>query len=351
MSTPRVDLGPGRRTVRLAGDRLSGVLVTRSLLLALAAFVGCVVVFVIAIGTGDYPIPPERVIAILTGQEGGFPAMVVLEWRLPRAVGAAVFGAALAVSGALLQSLTRNPLGSPDILGFNAGAYTGALIAIGWFGGSLAVTTVSAFLGGIGAALLIVLLAHRRGVTGFRFLVIGIAVSSALVGLNTLLLLRMSSIIATVASFWGQGTLENLRWEQVGIMTAAITVVLGGAALLSPSMRQLELGDDVATATGVHRGPIRLGLLLASVTLTAIVTSVCGPIVFIALAAPHIARIFSAASGTSLFAAGAVGALLLSISDLVASRLLPVSLPAGVVTVVVGGAYLIWLIIREARRA
>lgn len=348
--TRPVDFGPGRRTIRTARDRLSGVVNVRAVTVAAVCLLGCVAIFFVALATGDYPIDLATLFDVVRGRETGFPAMVVLEWRLPRAVGAVVFGIALGISGALLQSVTRNPLGSPDVIGFNAGAFTGALIAINWLGGSLGTTAALALAGGLTAAAAVYLLAYRRGVSGFRFVVVGVAVSSALIAVNTLLLLRMSTVMATVASIWGQGTLENLRWEQLTPMTAAILPAVVAAVWLAHGMRQLELGDDLARGTGVTAERLRLGLLLLSVVLTAIVTSVCGPIAFVALAAPHIARLATGSAGTPILGAAAVGALLLSGSDFVASRLLPVSVPVGVVTVIVGGIYLVWLITREARR-
>lgn len=345
-----VDFGPYRRAIRVADGRLSGVVNVRAMIVVGACFLGCCVTFVVALATGAYPIEFATFAAVVRGRETGFPATVVLEWRLPRALAATVFGAALGIGGAVLQSITRNPLGSPDVIGFNAGAFTGALIAINWFGGSLGATTALALTGGLSAAAIVYLLAYRRGVSGFRFVVVVVAVSAALTAVNTLLLLRMSTVLATVASIWGQGTLENLRWAQVAPMTAAIFSLVLVGAWFGAGRRQLELGDDVARATGVAVERLRLTLLIWSVLLTAIVTSVCGPIAFVALAAPHIARLATGSSGTPVLGAAAIGALLLSGSDLAASRLLPVSVPVGVVTVILGGLYLVWLVLRQARR-
>jgi iron complex transport system permease protein len=344
-----VDFGVSRRPVRL-GSHLSGIVNTRGVLLIVFSVVACVVVTVSAIVLGDYPVPLHQVAAILSGTDYGFANTVVLDWRLPRAVAAIVFGAALGVSGAIFQSVTRNALGSPDVIGFNAGAYTGAIISIGFLGGSQLTTTLLALAGGAAAALVVYGLAFRRGVSGTRFVVIGIAVSLALIALNSLLVLRMSQQVATAAVMWGQGTLENIRWHQVAPMCATLAAILMFAAILSGSMHQLELGDDTASATGIRVEPTRLALIAVGVALTAVVTSVCGPIAFVALAAPHLARLVAGSAGTSLTSAAATGALLLSACDLAAQHLLPVAIPVGVVTVVVGGAYLAWLITWKLRR-
>jgi iron complex transport system permease protein len=345
----RVDFGSNRRPIRL-GKGVSAIVNTRGVLLILTSVTGCALVTVAAIALGDYPVPPAQIIPILSGADLGFASTVVVEWRLPRVAAAVVFGAALGSSGAIFQSVTRNALGSPDIIGFNAGAFTGAIISIGYLGGSHATTTLLALAGGGAAAFLVYALAFRRGVSGTRFVVIGIAVSMTLIAFNTLLVLRMDQQVATAAMTWGQGDLENIRWHQVMPTCATLAIVTVCAAMLSGRMRQLELGDDAASATGVRIEPVRLALIVVGVALTAVVTSVCGPIAFIALAAPHLARLAAGSAGTSLTSAAAVGALLLSSCDLAAQHLLPADLPVGVVTVVVGGAYLGWLITWKLRR-
>jgi iron complex transport system permease protein len=344
-----VDFGVGRRPIRLGG-RVSAIVNTRGALLVIASAISCILVMLAAIVLGDYPVALDRIIPILSGAELGFSNTVVLEWRLPRAVAAVVFGAALGISGAIFQSVTRNPLGSPDVIGFNAGAFTGAIVSIGFLGGAQSTTTLLALAGGGAAAFLVYGLAFRRGVSGTRFVVIGIAVSLALVALNTLLVLRLEQQVATAAMTWGQGDLEDIRWQQVVPMWAILAAVTAFAALLGSRMRQLELGDDAARATGVRVEPVRVALIAVGVALTAVVTSVCGPIAFVALAAPHLARLAAGSAGTSLIGAAAVGALLLSVCDFAAQHLLRVDIPVGVVTVVLGGAYLLWLITWKLRR-
>ncbi|MFV2175666.1 FecCD family ABC transporter permease [Actinomadura sp. LOL_016] len=345
----RVDFGARRKPIRLGG-RVSAVVNTRAVLLILAGVIGCVLMTVAALMLGDYPVPLDQVVSILSGADLGFANTVVLQWRLPRAVAAIVFGAALGISGAIFQSVTRNVLGSPDVIGFNAGAFTGAIVSIGFLGGAQATTTLLALAGGGTAAFLVYALAFRGGVSGTRFIVIGIAVSMGLTAFNSLLVLRMEQRVATIAMTWGQGDLENIRWQQVGPMCVLLAVVVACAALLSGRMHQLELGDDTARATGVRIEPVRLALIAVGVALTAVVTSVCGPIAFVALAAPHLARLVAGSAGTSLTSAAIVGAVLLSTCDLAAQHLLTVDIPVGVVTVVVGGTYLVWLITWKLRR-
>lgn len=342
-----VDFGPWRRTAGIGGSRV--IVNTRVALLIVAALGGGLVAFLLAVALGEFPVSLGEVLAIIGGADHGFANTVVLEWRLPRAVAGLVFGAALGVSGAIFQSITRNPLGSPDVIGLGVGAYTGALVAILLFGGGTAVTPF-ALVGGLGTAFVVYLLSYRRGLSGIRFVVVGIAVSSALTAVNTILMLRLSTRFATMVSIWGQGTLVDVRWAEVAPVGIVVILLLSVAALLSPALHQLELGDGAASATGVRIERTRVALIAVGVLLTAIVTSIAGPVAFVALVAPQVARLLGGASGVTLAGSAATGALLFSASDVIGAHLLPVPVPVGVVTGVLGGFYLLWLILREARR-
>jgi len=348
----RVDFGPDRRIVRV-GRRgaLSGVVNTRVVVLAAAATVLCAAVFFVAVANGSYSVPLDELQRILTGGGHRFATTVVLDWRLPRALSATVFGTALGVSGAVFQSLTRNPLGSPDIIGFNTGAYTGALVAIIGFGGATWITIGFAMAGAIVTALFVFLLASRDGLSGYRFVVVGIGVAAVLTAVNSLIVLRAETRIAMFATVWGQGSLEDLRWEQALPAILLIAVLLPMTALAARGLRRLELGDDNARALGTRLEAARLPLILLAITLTAVVTSVCGPIAFLALAAPQIARLLTRSAGVTLVGSAAVGAVLLSASDVVAAQLLPEAVPVGIVTVMAGGGYLVCLLIRQIRRS
>ncbi|WP_428829338.1 FecCD family ABC transporter permease [Paraoerskovia marina] len=325
--------GPSRGTVTA---------VVLGLLLALLALV--------AMGLGDYPLGPVEVLRALVSDQG-FDTVVVTEWRLPRVLAALVFGAALGVSGALFQSLTRNPLGSPDVIGFSTGSFTGVLVFTIIFGGSTLGTTGGAIVGGLATALVVYLLAYRRGIQGFRLIVVGIAVTAMLHSFNVWLLLQVQTEVAMSASIWAAGTLSLVGWERLlpaAVMLAVLVPVVLGVA---GPLRQLELGDDAAAAHGVRVEPARLVILVVGVSLTAIVTATTGPIAFVALAAPQVARRIARSAGLPLGHAALVGAMLLLAADVVAQHLLPTALPVGVVTVVLGGIYLLNLLVREARRA
>lgn len=296
-------------------------------------------------------VTPGEAFDVLTGKADGLSVTVVLSWRLPRVVAALLIGAALGVAGAIFQSLTRNPLGSPDVIGFNTGAYTGVLIVMFAGVGSFAATATGAMVGGLLTAAAVYLLSLRSGSTGLRMVVVGLGISAMLSALNRWLIRSAELDAAMTAATWGAGTLNGLRWPQVISGAVALVVLLFAAALLIERLGLLEMGDDAAQGLGLSLQATRLWLLVVGVGLTAFATAVAGPISFVALAAPHIARALTKGSRVSLWAVATTGALVLATADLAAQRLFaPTQLPVGVVTVAIGGIYLATLLAKEARR-
>jgi iron complex transport system permease protein len=294
---------------------------------------------------------PAKVFAALTGSSGG-SSVVIREWRLPRVLACLVFGAALGAAGAVFQNVTRNPMGSPDVIGLDAGAYTGALIAITVLSGTSAQLTVSSLAGGVLAAAAVYLLSSGGGLSGLRLVVIGIAVNAVLTAFNSWIVLRAELEVAIAAVGWSAGSLNGVDWEDVRIPFAVIAVLLVLLVLRSHALHQDALGTALAVTTGVGVDRLRLHLVLIGVGCTATVTAVAGPIAFIALAAPQIGRRLARAPGVPLLPAALTGAVLLQGADLVARVLLaPVALPVGVVSTAIGGCYLIWLLTKEVRRA
>jgi iron complex transport system permease protein len=346
-----IDFGRPTRVLRLLDGRLTVRLDTRVLFLVSIMTVLAILVTLIVLSSGEYPVPVPDVFSALMGQAEGRIHMVVVDWRLPRALLALLLGAALGMSGAIFQSLTRNPLGSPDIIGFNSGAYTGALIVIIGFSGNYYQIAGGALLGGVVTALAVYLLAWRRGVEGFRLIIVGIGMSAMLSSLNTWLMLRADLEVAMAAAVWGAGSLNGLGLDKLWPTLLVLGIFIPAAFILGRPMKQLEMGDDAARALGVLVEPVRLTLLLLGVALTATATAVAGPIAFVALAAPQIARRVTGAAGVAMLPSAAMGALLLAVADLLAQRMFaPTQLPVGVVTVSIGGIYFVWLLVREARR-
>ncbi|MFJ7212933.1 FecCD family ABC transporter permease [Amycolatopsis sp. NPDC098790] len=293
---------------------------------------------------------PARVFAALGGAGGG-PGVVIREWRLPRVLAGLVFGAALGLAGAIFQNVTRNPLGSPDVIGLDAGAYTGALVAITVLSGTPAQLTIGSVLGGAVAAAAVYLLSSGGGLSGLRLVVIGIAVNAMLTALNSWIVLRAELEVAIAAVGWQAGSLNGVGWDDVGVPFAVLAGFFVLLATRAPAVQQAALGGALAVTTGVRWDRLRLQLVLIGVGCTATVTAVAGPIAFIALASPQIGRRLARTPGVGLLPAALTGAALLAGADLVAQVLLaPVALPVGVVSTAIGGCYLIWLLTKEVWR-
>ena len=330
---------------RLVSGRVRARLVGVTAVLALV----CVVLSVVALGLGEIRISAVDVVRALVSPTDPVQRMLVTEWRLPRIELALLLGAALGVAGAVMQSLTHNPLGSPDIIGFDAGAYTGAILTIVAVGSTAAVIP-GAVVGGLVTAVVVYLLAYRQGVAGFRLIVIGIAVTAMLGALNAYLLLKSDLWTAQMAAIWGAGSLNGLDQADVRVAVPALALMAVPILLARRAMSALELGDDAARAAGIAINRNRLLLMFGAVGCSAVVTALAGPIAFVALAAPQLVRRLTRAPGVQLVPAAAMGATLLLACDLVALHAFPAVLPVGLLTVVLGGAYLIWLLIVQSRQ-
>ncbi|UGQ11400.1 iron chelate uptake ABC transporter family permease subunit [Yinghuangia sp. ASG 101] len=343
----RVDFG--RRTLRWRRLGLRVRFDVRTILVSAALGAAAIAVALLSLVTGDYEMSLGEAIGAIGDPDAGFAYTVVNEFRMPRILAALLFGAALGAGGAIFQSITRNPLASPDIIGMSAGSHTGALVVLTWIGGSFQQVALGSVIGGLGTAALVYVLAYSRGVQGYRMIVAGIAVAAMLTSLNTWLLLRAEHDTAVMASVWNIGTLNGTSWSQVRGSALTIGVLLALAGVMARGMRQLELGDEAARAHGVRVEPVRVALILVAVGLTATVTAVAGPIAFVALAAPQIGIRLARSAGMSLLPAATTGALLLCSADFVAQHVLPEQMPVGIVTVVLGGVFLVWLLIHETR--
>ncbi len=322
----------------------------RAVLVTSALAITAVALAVVGLTRGDYPLTLPELARALTG-DGGFATTVVIGWRLPRVAAALALGAALAVAGALFQSLTRNPLGSPDVVGFSTGSYTGVLVATTVIGPGSVSTVVAALAGGLLTAVVVYALAYRDGVQGFRLIIVGVATAALLHAVNTWLLLRAQTEVAMTASIWGAGSLGLVGWARVGPALGLLAALGVGVVVASPLLRQLELGDDLAASHGVRVEPARLVILGLGVALTATATATAGPIAFVALSSPQVARRLVGGAGLPLVASALTGSALLLGADLVTQHVLPTELPVGVVTVVLGGAYLLALLVGRVRTA
>ncbi|GAA1621437.1 iron chelate uptake ABC transporter family permease subunit [Actinoplanes couchii] len=315
----------------------------------MGAAIATLLISVFSLGTGDFEIAPADVVTTLFGEGNPAHEFIITELRLPRLITAILVGAALAASGAVFQSLVRNPLGSPDMLGVTNGASTAALTVV-ILGGTSTQLSVAAVLGGLAATLLIQLIAGRA-LHGFRFILVGIGMAAILTGISGYLLTRGVQMENARALLWLTGSLDGRDWGQAVPMAIVLVLVLPVLLLAcGPGLRILEMGDDSASALGVPVPLLRNGALLSAALLVSFAAASAGPVNFVALIAPHLAKRLTRAPGPNLVPSIAVGALLLTGADFLAQHLLEdQSLPVGVVTGLVGGGYLVWLLTTERR--
>ncbi len=330
--------------VRFAGDRVAVRVQRRPLVVSALLAAACVALGIAGIALGDFPLSVGDVLRTLAGQGEPGNDFIVSTLRLPRVLTAILVGAAFGVSGAIFQSIARNPLGSPDVVGFTTGSATGALLVIIAVGAGTAQIAAGAAAGGLVAAVAVYLLAFRGGVQGYRLVLVGIGVSAMLLSVNAYLITRASRQDAYVAAHWLVGSLNGRGWEHVYPVAAAVAVLLPVAFLLSRRLAMLELGDDAAKALGIPVERTRLAMVLLAVALVAVATASTGPVAFVALAAPQIARRLTGTAVPGLAGAALMGAVIMLASDLAAQHLFGVPLPVGVATGVVGGLYLAWLL-------
>lgn len=305
---------------------------------------------VLLIGTGDFDIAPGDVVRTLLGS--GTPAheFIINDLRLPRVLVAVLVGAALGTSGAVFQSVSRNPLGSPDVLGFGYGSAVGALAVIVLFHGSAAEVAVGALVGGLVAGLAVYLLAYKQGIHGYRLVLVGIGASAMLIAVIQYLLTKAQLVEATSAMVWLTGSLAGRDWAQVWPLLATCAVLFPLVLGQSRALRMIEMGDDAAYAVGVRVERTRLLLMVVAILLTTAASAAAGPISFVALAAPQLARRLTRSPGAGLLTGALMGALLVLVSDWASQRAFGADqLPVGVVTGLVGGVYLLWLLVTERK--
>ncbi|MEX8058515.1 FecCD family ABC transporter permease [Microbacterium sp. 16-032] len=321
--------------------RYALVLVGTLVVAAIAAVVG--------LTTGSFQASLGQVASALTGEGDGRTSVVVVGLRVPRILAALAIGAALGMAGAVFQTLARNPLASPDIVGFSAGSATGALVGLTLLAPA-ASPAAGAWIGGLLTVVVVMAIARSVGVSRERTILAGIALSTLLSAVNDYLLTRAPLEIARNATQWLHGSLAATSLDDVALLLASIGILSLVLIVVYRDFRALELGDDTAVALGVRTGRVRLVLIVVAAILTGTATAVAGPIGFIALAAPQLARRTMGTSGIPLVGSAVTGAAVLLVADVTAQRALaPLQIPVGLLTAVVGGAYLFWIVSRRRR--
>lgn len=330
----------------------SFIIEKRAVTVTIAFATATVVAAILAVTFGRLHIPYSEVVATLLGHgEGGMRQQVILNLRLPRVVVAIFAGASLGVSGAIFQSVSRNALGSPDIIGFTTGAATGALVQIVIFGGGPLAVAFSAMLAGLLTATMVYLLSFRHGTTsGYRLVLTGIGAGATLNALNGLMLVKGDLDNAIAANLWLAGSLDARNWDHAVPLMATSCLLIPIAGLAARRLTMIEMGDDLARQLGINFERTRFCMIACAVLLAGVATGAAGPIAFLALAAPQLARRLTASRGVPMLSAAAMGAFLLVMTDLaiqaVATDLV---LPIGRMTGLFGGLYLLWLLTRSKR--
>ncbi|HLS77033.1 MAG TPA: iron chelate uptake ABC transporter family permease subunit [Nocardia sp.] len=332
-----------------------------ALVVALAAL--AFLMFCLDIAFGETTIPLGRVLDVLGGGGTRSQRYIVLDSRLPRALTALVVGAALGLAGAITQSILHNPLASPDILGVTTGASLGAIAVLVFAGvGStgLAATVgapLAALAGGMLTALLIYALAWGRtagggqGATGLRFVLIGIGVNALLAACVSWLVAQATTENAARAQQWLAGSLnfaDSKALVPATLALAVVTVVALGSARTLAAMR---LGEDTTRMLGVRIQTQQAILVGSAVVAASVATAAVGPVGFVALTAPQIARRLLRTPGEPLLGSLLIGAILVTGADVAARTLFPVDLPVGIVTAGAGGPFLLYLLVRMNRKA
>lgn len=318
--------------------------------------IGTCVAAIAVLGTlglmlGDSTIAPGNALLAAFGAGDAGDLFIVQRLRLPRVVAAVLVGAMFALAGALFQSTLRNPLASPDILGIAAGASLGAVSALLTFGLTGLAVAASAFGGGLTVALAIWFLAWRRGLHSIRFVLVGVGFAYLCQAFMTWLLARADEREAASALLWTVGSVTDIRGDDLGILAGGALVLTLGIAAVTRTQSPLALGDDNARALGVHVDAARVTTLLLAVGLVALATSFAGPVAFVALVAPAIARRILSDGGPALVTSTAVGALLTLAADLIGNhQVLGIAAPVGIVTGLVGAPYLLWLLATNERK-
>ncbi|NRN29316.1 FecCD family ABC transporter permease [Photorhabdus heterorhabditis] len=330
--------------------KMSLVFVPRNLMVICTMLLLIMVLAVFSMTIGKFNITIEQIISTFWGAGSGTVSeKIIMDIRLPRVLTAIFVGAALGVSGAVFQSISRNALGSPDVIGFTTGAATGAIIQIVLFDNNAAQVAIAAIVGGVLTAAVVYLLSLKSGsIGGYRLILTGIGVGSVLTALNGLLLVKGNLDNTVMANLWLAGSLNARTWGHVFPVLTGVVLLVPLVLFTARKLNIIEMGDDIASQLGIKVERVRLIMIFCAVVLAALATGAAGPIAFVALAAPQLVVRLTRSRNMPVISAALMGACLLLAADLF-TQLLPLkaAVPIGLMTGLVGGVYLIWLLTRS----
>ncbi|RCW39958.1 iron complex transport system permease protein [Halopolyspora algeriensis] len=339
----------GSRIVRV-GTSLAVPVRRRALVQGLAVVAALVAVGIATLTLGGLGIAPERLPAALIDIPGGSEGFVLKRLRGPRFVVAVATGAALGISGALFQTVTRNPLGSPDVIGLTAGAGAGAAAASLLLPGAVSVPA-GAMLGAAGATVVVFVSTGRGFSSPSRLIIAGIGVSAMAVAFTQYVVMLQSRDQAAVLHAYLTGSLSARSWQNAAVIGGALAVLLPAAIALGRRLHLIEMGDELADALGGKAEQTRVWSIVVAIALSAAAVSVAGPIAFVSLTAPQITKRLSRTPGANVVLSALTGAFILAAADLCAQQVPVVEdLPVGVLTAGIGGLYLGYLLVREWKK-
>lgn len=318
---------------------------TASVVLAVVLFA----LFAVALMVGNSFYTPVEVIRVILGETVPGASFTVGELRLPRAVLAVLAGVSFGIAGVCFQTLLRNPLASPDIIGISDGAGAAAVIGIVVLSLNGPVVSLLALVGALVTAGAIYLLSIKGGFAGTRLILIGIGIAAMLQSVISYTLSRAPNWDIQTAMQWLTGSLNNASWDRLAPVLIAVAVVVPIMLSQGRAMGALQLGDDSASGLGVRVNRTRLLFMLGAVALLAFATAATGPIAFVAFMAGPIAARLTGPGANLLLPSAFVGAVLVLGGDLIGQFVLGARYPVGVITGVLGAPYLIYLLIRSNR--
>ncbi|MBM7551964.1 FecCD family ABC transporter permease [Thalassobacillus pellis] len=346
------------RVFRTKKDWFSFIYDPKSIIIFSLLLIGLLILFLFSAALGEIFVHPVDVLKLFIGEGTEMHALIVNSFRMPRILTAIFVGIGLAVSGAILQGMIRNPLASPDIIGITGGAGVAVVAFLAMFSNKDNALTVSiqwmpfaSFLGALAVGFMVYVLAYKNGIAPMTLILIGIGISALAQALTTMFMIMGPIFRASQANIWLTGSVYGANWLEVKILIPIILVLLFFSLLVARRINAQELGEETAAGIGAHLQRDRLIFLTLCTAMTGVAVAFAGGIGFVGLMAPHIARRLAGSSYGALIPVSAlIGAILVLGADLIGRTMFsPLEVPAGVFTATIGAPYFIFLLYRSKR--
>lgn len=319
----------------------------RMIVLTIGLSTALSLLFLLSLMVGERFYNLSEVIAVIAGDIVPGASFSVGEIRLPRSTLAITAGAAFGAAGVTFQTMLRNQLASPDIIGISSGASAAGVISIVVFHYSQTTTSILSLFASIAVAIVIYLVSLRGGFLGTRLILIGIGVAAILNAVVTYVLSRAATWDLPTATRWLSGSLNGATWERTLPMCICIAVLLPVMLVIGHQLNILRLGDDLAIGLGIPVKIIRVFAIISATILIAVATAACGPIAFVAFMSGPIAIRIIGPNSSPLLCAALVGAILTLTADLIGQYLFGTRYPVGVITGALGAPYLVFLLVKS----